>query len=90
MEKKVSSEPTTQTKMTKAKTKFHRDESKRNQWLMTRIFRIETAEKNVVRTASLRVVDRNILSPTQVLRRPIAKTERLVGNNYFGFPIEEP
>ena len=57
---------------------------------MTRIFRIETAKKNVVRTANLRFVDTNILSRTQVLRRPITKTERLVGNNYFGFPIEEP
>ena len=43
-----------------------------------------------MRTASLRVVDRNILSRTQVLHCPITKTGRLVGNNYFDFPAEEP
>ena len=48
-----------------------KNECQRNQWPMARIVSIETDEKNVVRTVTLRVVDRNPPGRTQVLRRPI-------------------
>ena len=57
---------------------------------MARIVSIETHEKNVVRTVTLRVVDRNTPDRTQVLRRPITKIVMLVGNNEFDSPKEEP
>ena len=57
---------------------------------MARIVSIETDEKNVVSTVTLRVVDRNTLGRTQVLRRPITKIAMLVGNSEFDSPTEEP
>ena len=55
---------------------------------MARIASIETGEKNVVRTVTLPVVDRNVPGRTQVLRRPITKIVMLVGNNEFDSPTE--
>ena len=57
---------------------------------MARIASIETGEKNVVRTVTLPVVDRNVPGRTQVLGRPITKIVMLVGNNEFDSPTEEP
>ena len=48
---------------------------------MARIVSIETDEKNVVSTVTLRVVNRNTPGRTQVLRRPITKIAMLVGNS---------
>ena len=83
--------------MEKANTKFTvedivllKDECQRNQWPIARIVSIETHKKNVVRTLTLRVVDRNTPGRTQVLRRPITKIVMLVGNNEFDSPKEEP
>ena len=57
---------------------------------MARIVSIETDEMNVVRTVTLRVVDRNPPGRTQVLRYLITKIVMLVGNNEFDSPTEEP
>ena len=67
-----------------------KDECQQNQWPMARIVSIETDEKNVVRTATLHVVDRNTPGQTQVLRRLITKIAMLVGNSEFDSPTEEP
>ena len=67
-----------------------KDECQQNQWPMARIVSIETDKKNVMRTATLCVADRNTPGQTQVLCLLITKLVMLVENNEFNSPTAEP
>ena len=56
---------------------------------MTRIARMETDEKNVVRIVTLYVVDKHAPGRTQVLRNLITEIAKIAGNNEVKSPTEE-